>query len=376
MSKISILMPACNVERYIEECMNSVIAQTLDDIEIICIDDGSKDTTGEFLDNYAAVDSRIKVVHKINTGYGNSMNVALDMATGEYIGIVETDDFVDPEMFEKLYKIAKSNKADVVKANYYRYMSKPVPTNTFFEVLQQCPIYGKIFSPKKEMDIMRVAPSIWSGIYRRELLIQHNIRFNETPGASYQDTSFAFKVWTSAERVYLVKDAYLHYRVDNENSSVKSQAKVYCICDEYREIERYLEQYPNKKKIFEEMKNALKYESYRWNLQRLAPEFKYEFLVQIQKEFLLEKRNGCLNEKLFSKNNWKNLQRILENIELYYNEECYVSEGMTDIEIKLQEVERELANVKRELCDIKNSKSFKIGRSITELPRKIRNIIK
>ena len=77
MPKVSILMPACNVEKFLRECMDSVVNQTLKDIEIICIDDGSKDSTGDILDEYAEKDNRIKVIHKVNTGYGHSMNVGL-----------------------------------------------------------------------------------------------------------------------------------------------------------------------------------------------------------------------------------------------------------------------------------------------------------
>lgn len=92
MAKVSILMPACNVEKFLKECMDSVVNQTLKDIEIICIDDGSRDSTGNILDEYAQKDNRIKVIHKANSGYGHSMNVGLQNATGEYIGIIETDD--------------------------------------------------------------------------------------------------------------------------------------------------------------------------------------------------------------------------------------------------------------------------------------------
>lgn len=380
MVKVSILMPACNVEKYIEECMDSVVKQTLKDIEIICINDGSKDNTGRILDRFANQDSRVKIVHKPNSGYGHSMNVALDLAQGEYIGIVETDDFASPNMFEKLYEIAKENDADVVKSNYYRYVSKPEPQDTFFEVLKPCGLYNKVFLPKEQMDVMRIAPCIWSGLYRREMLIKHNIRFNETPGASYQDTSFAFKVWTSVERAYLVKEAYLHYRVDNENSSVKSAAKVFCICDEYNEIERYLEQYPEKKRNFEKMKNALKYESYRWNLQRLTFGFKYAFLIQMKKELFDAEQKGALSKEYFSEYNWKNVRSIIDDMDLYYSEECCKEfktfKGAEELLMELQKKEWELTTIKKQYQDVQNSVSFKVGRLVTVIPRKIRDIVK
>lgn len=228
--------------------MDSVVNQTLKDIEIICIDDGSRDSTGNILDEYAQKDNRIKVIHKANSGYGHSMNVGLQNATGEYIGIIETDDFADLNMFDELYKAAKENHADVVKSNYYSYVSQPEPQSTYYEVLKEYDLYDRVFRPVEHPEIFRVRPCIWSGIYRREWLLENHVSFAETPGASYQDTGFAFKVWASAERALLVRDAYLHYRTDNANSSVKAAAKIYCICDEFKSIEEFLEKRPELKK--------------------------------------------------------------------------------------------------------------------------------
>ena len=253
MAKVSILMPACNVEKFLKECMDSVVNQTLKDIEIICIDDGSRDSTGNILDEYAQKDNRIKVIHKANSGYGHSMNVGLQNATGEYIGIIETDDFADLNMFDELYKAAKENHADVVKSNYYSYVSQPEPQSTYYEVLKEYDLYDRVFRPVEHPEIFRVRPCIWSGIYRREWLLENHVSFAETPGASYQDTGFAFKVWASAERALLVRDAYLHYRTDNANSSVKAAAKIYCICDEFKSIEEFLEKRPELKEELEKL---------------------------------------------------------------------------------------------------------------------------
>ena len=100
MPKVSIIVPTYNVEQYLREAMDSIINQTLKDIEIICIDDGSTDNSGKILDEYASKDSRVKVIHKKNGGYGKAMNVGLDNATGEYVGIVEPDDYIEPDMYE------------------------------------------------------------------------------------------------------------------------------------------------------------------------------------------------------------------------------------------------------------------------------------
>ena len=123
MPKISILVPIYNVEKYLRECLESILAQTLKDTEIICINDGSTDSSPEILEEYRKKDSRIKIINKSNSGYGASMNMGFQFATADYIGIVESDDFVKPEMFEELYLIAQKNNADIVKSDYYDYIT-------------------------------------------------------------------------------------------------------------------------------------------------------------------------------------------------------------------------------------------------------------
>ena len=103
--KISVLVPIYNVKQYLAECIDSIIMQTLTNIEIILLDDGSTDGSAEICDEYAQKDQRIKVIHKPNSGYGATMNIGLDNARGKYVGIVESDDYIRPEMYEEQYKL-------------------------------------------------------------------------------------------------------------------------------------------------------------------------------------------------------------------------------------------------------------------------------
>jgi hypothetical protein len=180
-------------------------------------------------------------------------------------------------MFEKLYHVAKENDADVVKSNYFMYTSKPESCSKVFKVLKEFDKYDDMLRPLDFQNIFRVRPCIWTGIYRREMLVKNKVRFNEKPGASYQDTGFAFKVWTSADRAVLVKDAYLHYRTDNANSSVKSTSKIFYLCDEYASMDEFLNMHPEKTEEVQKNKSYLKYESYRWIYERVSLKFKYYF---------------------------------------------------------------------------------------------------
>ena len=278
---LSIIMPSLNVATYIQQCLDSVCNQTLCDIEILCVDAGSTDGTGEILQKYAEKDSRIKLIHSDQKSYGYQMNLGLQIACGDYIGIVETDDYVDPDMFEQLYCLALSHDADVVKSNYFCHTQGVDHFRGLFSGLP----YEKTFCPKDHLSLFMRTPSIWSGIYNREFLKKHKICFLETPGASFQDTSFILKVWICAEKVCLTKTAYVHYRMDNPNSSVKSPDKMFFVRDEMTSVHSFLESLPDKKAQYQRIIWDREADSYEWNYRRLADELKYEFLVGIQNRF-------------------------------------------------------------------------------------------
>lgn len=362
--KVSIVIPIYNVEKYLRQCLDSVVNQTLKDIEIICVNDGSTDSSPDIIAEYMAKDSRVKVINKPNSGYGHSMNMGFDLAAGEYIGIVESDDYADENMFESLYKIASENRLDVVKSSYYFYFSVPKERNEKQEIVSKI-LSNKTFCPttyfksKMEMvEFFNIKPTIWSSIYRKDFIRENQIRFNETPGASYQDASFNFKVWSCAERVQLLKDAFLHYRQDNEASSVNSKGKVFCVCDEYEEMQHFLDKHPEKKGVLEYVKNRIKYDSYMWNYERLEDKYKYIFIERASAEFKEDMENGKLDEQYFENYKWSNMLEIAADPIDWHTNRMLKERGG------------------REVDKLKNSSSYRIGRAITLIPRKIKGGIR
>ena len=308
MIKLSILVPIYNVEQYLPDCLDSLCAQTLKNIEIICINDGSTDASGAILDEYAKNNSNIVVINKKNSGYGDSMNRGLEAATGEYIGIVESDDYIDANGFEKLYELAKKTDADIVKANYYYHSNDK---DEIHEVVKNQKL-NKAITISDDYSILIEEPGIWSAIYRRDFLNDNKIRFRTTPGASYQDTGFFFKTACAAKKIVYTKNAYLHYRTDNANSSVKSLEKVNYVVEEYAEIEKYLE----KCDISDEVKytiQAAKFGAFHWNLQRLPKDLAQEFIVTIKNDFAKANKAGLLQKKYFPTKYWLALQLILKS---------------------------------------------------------------
>lgn len=313
--KVSIIMPSLNVADFIRESVESVLHQTLRDIEILCVDANSTDGTLEILKEYEAKDERVRVILSDKKSYGYQMNLGLDEAAGEYIGIVETDDWVACNMFESLYDAAVQSHADMVKSNFYKYTTKQGKKSVFFENLSQCS-YNEVFPPVTSEALFTVTPSIWSGLYRKAMLTEEGIRFNETPGASYQDASFHLMVCTAAKSCYLLKDAFLHYRSDNDASSVHSPGKVYCICDEMHYYEQFLAERPELRAQVEAHYMFLKYEKYAWNYDRLVPKYQWEFLACMHKEF--SEAQSLLKEEYFPHSWWCDLQQIIRAPERYY----------------------------------------------------------
>lgn len=317
--KVSIIMPSLNVGPFIRECIESAVNQTLQDIEILCVDAGSTDGTAEILQEYAAKDSRVRFIHSDVRSYGYQMNLGLDAASGEYIGILETDDWTESNQFEMMYAAAKAQDADLVKSNYYWYTTKGGIKNEPFENLKKCR-YETVFCPLEDRALFNVTPSIWSGIYRRSMLLENGIRFNETPGASFQDTSFHFMLCTVVKRAYLLKEHYLHYRRDNDGSSVHSASKVFCLADEMHYYEDFLQKHPAQQEKLLGFWQALKYEKYRWNYDRLAPRHQYEFLKLMHREFADAKARGLLLEKHFAPLAWKNVNIVADTPVQYFRE--------------------------------------------------------
>lgn len=300
--KVSVIVPAYKMEQFLVECLDSIVNQTLKDIEIIVVDEGDQDECRAIIDSYEfgiRKDSRIKTIHEKNGGYGASMNKGINLAKGEYIGIVEADDFVDVNMFKDLYELAVANDADIVKSDFYSYTTAKNQSRKSGKISKL--LDKKVVNVKEMPELLKMQPTIWTAIYKREFLNVNNIRFLETAGGSYQDTSFAFKTLSLAQKIVLSSKAYLHYRIDNELSSVKSKGKIFAICDEYAELTHFVDSHPELEQIINPYKIIKQYNAYMWNLKRIAPEFRAEFIERFAQEFKLLESKGQLTSAVYKK---------------------------------------------------------------------------
>ncbi|SFW98905.1 glycosyltransferase [Olsenella sp. kh2p3] len=302
---VSVLVPIYNVETYLEQCLSSLAAQTLKDIEVICINDGSTDSSPAIIRSFMNRDPRFHLVDKENSGYGDSMNRGLDAARGKYVAILESDDFMEPDGLEYMVEQAERASLEVFKCNFWLYWSKPTENHSFrhnlyFPLASPEMIEMGPHAPVDYPEVFWSKASIWSALYLRGFLEENHIRFLPTPGASYQDSSFTFKVLACAHRIAYSGRAFVHYRQDNEKSSVNSKGKVFCTCDEHAEMRRFLdEDRPDLKAALDPIRAHVKFLNYRWNYGRLTPDLRPTFLERFSVEMREEVERGAISRGYF-----------------------------------------------------------------------------
>lgn len=233
MAKVSVIIPIYKVEKYLSRCLDSVVNQTLEDIEIVLVDDGSPDSCPEICDRYAKKDSRIKVIHKKNEGLGYARNSGMLIATGEYIAFLDSDDYVSKDMYEKVYSELKRTDADccvtgyVVKKDSGDEIHKENPLGT--AVYESDDIITKVLAgmlgskPDQARDT-DVGMSVWKCVYRKELLQDKGILFPSERELISEDIIFQIRVLPQVKRVCTLSEGMYYYC---ENSNSQSLTKTY-----------------------------------------------------------------------------------------------------------------------------------------------------
>lgn len=225
MTKLSVILPVYNVEKYLPRCLDSLLNQTLKDLEIICVNDGSTDNSLNVLNEYASKDNRLVIINQKNNGPGNARNSGLDIAKGEYIGFVDPDDWVEINAFEELYETAKKFDAKVLLFNFKAVSDINTvchsQTDYFKEKLGYDLDETHYFTrfTLKEHFIDKIWSGIWDKIYSREFLQKFNIRFPES--YSGEDWMFNLKVYYYSDKIYYL-NKYLYYYYQRRTSLVYS----------------------------------------------------------------------------------------------------------------------------------------------------------
>ena len=284
---ISVVLPIYNAGPYLREALDSLLNQTFENFEAICVNDGSKDNSLEILHEYASKDSRIRVLDGPNGGYGKAMNRGMAAATGKYLAILEPDDVLPRESYARLYKCAEEHQLDIAKGCVSRFIDEK-GTRNFYETTSFTKAQrDRLITPQNELSVYAVNMNTWTCLYRLDFLREHKILHHETPGAQYQDNGLFFLSFAHAKRVMLINDVVYHCRRDNPNSSVHVLTnRPWSMRNEYAYIRAKLEETPE---VWEILKPAYIFKRWIAHLNtygRIPNGIKMEYLHDLRKEML------------------------------------------------------------------------------------------
>ena len=249
MPKVSVIVPIYNVEKYLEKCINSLLSQTLEDIQIILVNDGSKDNSGTIAKKYAKKNKdKVIYVEKENGGLSDARNYGLKYATGDFVAFLDSDDYIEKNAYEEMYNKAIEENADYVECDFiWEYPNKAKIDKQY-----------KYQNKKEMLSFVRVVA--WNKLIKRSLIIEHNLEFPK--GLRYEDVEFTYKLIPYINKFAYVDKPFIHY-VQREGSIANVQnertAEIFTVLDEV--IEFY-----KKNNIYEEYKEELEYNYARYLL--------------------------------------------------------------------------------------------------------------
>lgn len=317
--KVSVIIPVYNTSAYLRECLNSAIEQTLRDIEIICVNDGSTDNSIDILREYANRDNRISIIDKPNSGYGHTMNCGLNAAKGEYVAFLESDDTIGREAYEKLVSIADENSLDIVKGDYYELRGIGGDRELLpISLSKNLERYNTIVRPQDEPWAFYMPMMNWLGLIRKDLIDNYGIRHNETPGAAHQDMGFWFQTLAAANSLMFVSEPFYEYRQDNMNASMKSDKTTFSTLDEYSFIYAFLERYPKIKEKVLPVFFHRKYTSAMFSFGRAELSLRLPFLRKLAEEFEYDIDKGEFHFERFTQSQSSQLKAILDDVDDFY----------------------------------------------------------
>lgn len=227
--KISVIVPIYNACKHLRPALDSILAQTFKEIEIICVDDGSTDTSLDMLKIYQKMDNRIRIITETNAGPGHARNNGLKRARGKYVAFLDADDFFEPEMLEKLYNLAEENGLDIAITRYDIYDNKKGKFTANIESE-----HGKIFdggavTSKNEYPdyiLESTTGAAWNKLFKKSFILEKNISFT-TEAMIFEDVYFTVSALAFAERVARLPDVLVHHRIYSQQSRARSFRKYY-----------------------------------------------------------------------------------------------------------------------------------------------------
>lgn len=351
--KVSVIIPIYNVEDYLRECIDSAVNQTLREIEIICVNDGTKDNSMSIVKEYASEDSRIIIVNKTNGGLSSARNTGLDIACGEYVYFLDSDDYLKPQALEKLYRTAKEKDLDNIffsAETFFESEEVKEKNRSYITYYDRSREYPRVYTGQELFTLMEeendFKPSACLQMPRKRLLDQYGIRFYE--GILHEDNLFSLQNMTVSERVMCISDKLYMRRMREE--SIMTGAK--------------------------ELKKSVGY------FITLKEYFSFIESMDISQDFAaaLVKRMKRLYAHVIQLGGSASEEEILHAFGNGHIQDAmqYLVYSKTASELKKNENKRlkEIEKLKKEILKIKKSYSYRIGHVLVYIPGKLKRAVK
>ena len=355
MVKVSVIIPVFNVEDYLEECLDSVVNQTFDDIEIICVNDGSTDNSLDILNNYSNKDNRIKVFTQENKRQGAARNLGLNKSVGDYIYFIDSDDYLELNTIEMLYENAVLNNSDIVVSKIARFnddsdkIDYSIPGFDFETQFKNVDFNDFTFNYKDiKQYVLNRSFAPWMKLFRKEFLLENNLLFVEN--LAFEDVLFHVQTFLKAQSISFSPNFFYYYR-NNPNSTMntsKNGSDIFKIID-------LVEEYLVENNFMDEFKDEFDFFKVIQILNYIISTRSEDYFQKAKKEFLKIdlSSNSLKDDFLVNKFNFViNSDSLIEYMENYYN---FILDGLNQKIVVLNNQKDELNKKNKVLLD-KNKK--------------------
>ena len=289
MSSISIIVPVYNTEKYLDRCISSIIRQTFRDIEILLINDGSNDNSLEILQRYSNADDRIAIVNQVNKGLSSARNTGIKVSKGTYIMHVDSDDWIEPDMCEILYKEAKIFSADIVTSNvYFDYFNKTIIKKEPYKKINNFREYLLAFTIKRGLN------SIWNKLIKRDLYTLNNIEHYEDISLG-EDSSTLLRLIPFANIIISVDKAFYHYDIKSSSMTGNKEKKIMEYIQALSKVENFYKKHNISTDLFTLLRLKIAYINLYGNIHSNLNEYK-----QMKKYFFADIKS-IISNKHFNK---------------------------------------------------------------------------
>jgi Glycosyltransferases involved in cell wall biogenesis len=373
---ISVIIPVYNVEKYLDQCIKSVLDQTLKDIELICVDDGSTDGSLAILNSFAAQDRRMRVLTQKNLGAGAARNKGLETAHGKYLSFLDADDFFEPTMLELAYNRGEQTQADIVlfRENWYRDLDQRFEERAHVAAAKNLPA-ADVFSPGdiQMSPFLALMGWAWDKLFRRDYIQKTGLRFQEI--RIYNDMSFTYSAVLLAERLTFIDRVLVHQRIQRGGAISTTIPRYWnCILQALSAVKKNLDQ-AGLYSLFESAYINYALHMLLFTLTRTDKSYPYMY-DKLQREGFAQ-LGITSNEGAYE--NKEEYQRYLQIINTPIIDAW--SAQINDLKTReaaasrVQALQKENSELKKQISLIEASATYRIGHAVTWLPRKLRGLI-